>query len=82
MATQSGAPRSRGFFATLWRVIRQVFHESTGAIFLILAMFWSGAALRQWRQGADTWTWGALGAFALLFAGFGLSSFRSARRVR
>jgi hypothetical protein len=81
--TQPGdKPRSKGFFATFWRVVRQVFHESTGAVFLILALFWSLAALQKWRAGAETWSWGALGAFALMFAGFGVSSFLSARRVR
>ena len=66
----------------MWRVIRQVFHESTGAIFLILALFWTFAAVRQWKQGGTTWAWGALGGFAILFAGFGFSSFRAARRLR
>jgi hypothetical protein len=82
MAKRGGTPKSSGFVATLWRVIRQIFHESTGAIFLILALFWTLAALRQWKQGGETWAWGALGGFALVFAGFGLSSFRAARRVR
>jgi hypothetical protein len=82
MAAQGATPHSGGFFRTLWRVMRQVFHESTGAIFLILALFWTVAAVRQWRQGGETWSWVALGGFALVFAGFGLSSFRAARRVR
>jgi hypothetical protein len=82
MATRSSTRASGGFFGTLWRVIRQIFHESTGAIFLILALFWTIAAVRQWRQGAETWAWVALGGFALVFAGFGLSSFLAARRVR
>jgi len=82
MAAQGDAPHSGGFFRTLWRVIRQVFHESTGAIFLIMALFWTVAAVRQWRQGAETWSWAVLGGFALLFTVFGLTSFRSARRVR
>jgi hypothetical protein len=82
MAKHVTAPRKRGFFATLWRAIRQVFHESTGAIFLILALFWTLAALRQWKQGGGTMAWGALGGFALMFAGFGVSSFRAARRLR
>jgi len=82
MAAQGSARQSGGFFRTLWRVIRQIFHESTGAIFLILALFWTIAAVRQWRQGGETWAWVALGGFALIFAGFGWSSFRAARRVR
>ena len=82
MASQGATPQSGGFFRTLWRVVRQVFHESTGAIFLIMALFWTVAAVRQWRQDAETWSWVALGGFALVFAGFGLSSFLAARRVR
>jgi hypothetical protein len=82
MAAQGITRHFGGFFRTLWRVIRQVFHACTGAIFLILALFWMIAAVRQWRQGAEMWAWVALGGFALVFAGFGLSSFRAARRVR
>jgi threonine/homoserine/homoserine lactone efflux protein len=82
MAAQNGTPRSSGFFATLWRVVRQVFHESTGAIFLIMALFWTVAAVRQWQKDAETWSWIALGGFGLIFACFGVSSFLAARRVR
>jgi hypothetical protein len=82
MAAQGIVGHFGVFFRTVWRVIRQVFHESTGAIFLLLALFWMFAAVRQWRQGAETWAWVALGACALIFAGFGWSSFRAARRVR
>lgn len=62
--------------------MRQMFHESTGAMFLILALFWSAAGVRQWMRGAAAWTWVALGSFALLLASFGVSSFLAARRVR
>jgi len=79
---QSGANSGGGFFRTLWRVVRQVFHESTGAMFLILALFWSAAAVRQWMRGASPWMWMALGGFALILISFGVSSFRAARRVR
>lgn len=82
MAAQGSVRRSGRFFRTFWRVLRQLFHESTGAIFLLLALFWTIAAVRQWRQGAEPWAWVALGGFALIFAGFGWSSFRAARRVR
>jgi hypothetical protein len=83
MAAQRSTPQSGGgFFRTLWRVVRQVFHESTGAMFLILALFWSAAAVRQWMRGASPWTWLMLGGFALVMITFGVSSFRAARRVR
>jgi hypothetical protein len=79
---KTAARPSGGFFRTLWRVVRQVFHESTGALFLILALFWSVAAVHEWMRGSALWSWAALGGFALMFAACGLSSFLAARRVR
>ena len=82
MAGRSSKRSPVGFFRTLWRVARQVFHESMGAMFLILALFWTIAGLRQWMKGTATWTWAVIGAFALLLATFGVTSFLAARRVR
>ena len=82
MATQGTSRQIPRFLNGFWRVIRLIFHESMGAIFLVMALFWAFAAMRQWSRGAETWSWRALGAMALMFAGFGLISFRSARRVR
>ena len=79
---QAAVRRPFGFFRTLWRVLRQVFHESTGTLFLILALFWTTAAVREWMRGSEVWAWAALGAFALMFGACGLSSFLAARRVR
>jgi hypothetical protein len=81
-ASRSRAPSGGGFFRTLWRVARQVFHESTGAMFLVLALFWSAAAVRQWLHGSAAWVWMALGGFALMLITFGVTSFLAARRVR
>ena len=74
--------RRTGFFRTLWRVARQVFHETTGAVFFLLALSWSGAALRTWRHGSASWVYVVCGCFALMMVIFGLLSFRSAKRVR
>jgi hypothetical protein len=71
-----------GFFRALWRAARQVFHETTGTMFFLLALLWASAALRQWRHGSAPWLWAACGSFAIMLVTFGLSSFRSARRVR
>jgi hypothetical protein len=76
------AERRPGFFRLVWRAIRQVFHETTGAVFLLLALSWSGATYRLWRHGTNPWVLGACFAFILMLALFGLTSFRSARRVR
>ena len=61
---------------------RQVFHESTGALFLLLGFMWSMAAFRQWTRGTPAWTWVALGGFSVMMLLFAWSSFRAARRVR
>jgi hypothetical protein len=77
------------FLITLWRVTRQLFHEVTGAAFLLLAI---GGALSTWRYwrllppGAhalgEFWAVGLAASFTLMMAGFSVTSFRSARRVR
>jgi len=76
------ATRPRGFLRTLWRAVRQVFHETTGAVFFLLALTWTNAALRYWRQRAPNWEWRTSVGMALVMAFFGLASFRAARRVR
>jgi hypothetical protein len=71
-----------GFFRALWRAARQVFHESIGAVFFLLALMWANAALRYWRQRAANWEWRTSVGMALVMTLFGLISFRAARRVR
>jgi len=76
------AGRRPGFFRALWRALRQIFHETTGALFFILAVSWTAATIRFWRHGAHQWVLGVCGGVVLLFVAFGFTSFRSARRVR
>ena len=75
------ATKPRGFFRTLWRAIRQVFHETTGAVFFLIALIWTNAALRYWKQRAPGWEWKTSLGMALVMVFFGLASFRAARRV-
>lgn len=83
MATSYGAVgRRAGFFRLLWRAIRQVFHEVTGTVFLLMALSWSAATVRLWQHGSAKWMLIACGSFGLMMALFGWTSFRSARRVR
>jgi ABC-type phosphate transport system auxiliary subunit len=51
-------------------------------MFFLLALSWASAALRQWFQKSTPWLWIVCASFALMFAMFGLTSFRSSRRVR
>jgi hypothetical protein len=81
-AGNSTKGRGPGFFRLLWRAARQIFHETTGTLFLLLALSWTVAAFRLWRHGAGPWLLGACVSFALLLALFGLTSFKSAQRVR
>jgi ABC-type multidrug transport system permease subunit len=62
--------------------LRQLFHETTGAMFFLLALSWASAALRQWFNKSTPWLWIVCASFAFMFAMFGLTSFRSSRRVR
>jgi hypothetical protein len=83
MASSLPVPAKRvGFFRILWRAMRQVFHETTGAVFFLLALSWTGATIRLWRHGSARWTLVTCGSFALMLVIFGFTAFRSARRVR
>jgi hypothetical protein len=81
-ASSHPAGQRVGFFRLLWRAARQVFHETTGTVFLLLAVSWTAATLRLWRHGSARWALVASACFALMLIAFGLTSFRSARRVR
>jgi len=72
-----------GFFRALWKAMREVFHETTGTLFFLLALSWANATVRLWRHGGSTpWVVGISSSFAILLVAFGLTSFRAARRVR
>ena len=65
-----------------WRALRQLFHETTGAVFLCLAVFGGLAAMRMWHHPAARWlAWLGIGYAAMMVA-FGVGAFRDARRVR
>ena len=63
--------------------MRAVFHETTGTLFFLIALSWLNSTIRLWRQGgAAHWVFATSGAFIGMMIVFGLTSFRSARRVR
>lgn len=70
-----------GFLATLWRILRQILHETAGALFLLFAALGGLSAWREWRLGSTEWIVGVSLAFAAMMAAFAFASFRSARRL-
>jgi len=73
---------ARAFLLLVWRITRQVFHEVTGALFVMLAVVGATSVWRQWRRGTAEWLLVLTAAFTASMAGFAAAAFRSARRVR
>ena len=71
-----------GFLLSLWRVLRQLFHEVAGALFVVFAVIGAAGAWREWRRDAPGWVIAVAAVFTLVMAYFAVASFRSARRVR
>ncbi len=66
----------------LWRAARQLFHESTGALFGICAAYGAWAAWRQWKHRVALWLMGFAIVYAVMMTAFAWDAFRRARRVR
>jgi hypothetical protein len=79
-ATAPGSPELRGF-KRLWRVSKQIFYETVGAIFAILALGWLNSAFRAWTRDVALWLIAVTIAVALVFIFFAVSSFRRARSL-
>lgn len=71
----------RGAFGRLWRVLKQLFHEMTGAVFGVLALAWLNAALRAWTRDVAYWLIAMAICVAALFAFFSITSFLRARKL-
>ena len=69
------------FFLRLWSVLRQLWHEVMGCVFLALSAGGASTTVREWKAGRTRGVALAAG-FTLLFAYFGVTSFLQARRVR
>ncbi len=76
------AASTLNFLRVLWRVTRQVFHETVGALFFFFSVFGGTAAWRQWQRGTALWAAALASGFTVMMFLLGVSSFRSARRVR
>jgi len=80
-ASAASASGRLGGFRRLWRVLKQLFHEFTGAVFAVLALGWLNAALRAWTRDVARWLIAIAVAVALLFVFFAVTSFRRARKL-
>jgi hypothetical protein len=70
----------QGGFRRLWRVLKQLFHEMTGAVFAVLALAWLNSAVRAWTRDVAPWLISIAVCVAALFVFFAVTSFRRARK--
>ena len=72
----------QAFFRSVWRAIRQLFHEITGVFFLLFALIGAAGTWREWHKGTQGWQMAVPVVFTVMMAFFAVSAFLSARRVR
>jgi hypothetical protein len=75
------APPQQSGFRRLWRVLKQLFYEMTGAVFAVLALGWLNAAFRAWTRDVSHWLIALAIGVAALFAFFSVTSFLRARKL-
>lgn len=78
--TAEALPRQGGF-RRLWRALKQLFHEVTGAVFAVLALAWFNSVLRAWTRDVAPWLIAIAACVAALFLFFAVTSFRRARKL-
>ncbi len=83
MSTAASAVRTeqQGGFRRVWRTLKQLFHELTGAMFGVLALGWLNVVFRSWTRDTAHWLLAIALIVAALFAFFSVTSFRRARKV-
>ena len=74
-------PQETGF-RRLWRVLKQLFHEVTGALFAVMALAWLNSAVRAWTRDVAHWLIALAVCVAGLFGFFSVTQFLRARKVR
>ena len=70
------------FLRTTWRVVRQTFHEVTGALFALFSFSGLQGVWRGWQGRQAHWIIGLGILYSAMMGTFATLSFRSARRVR
>ena len=75
------APSQTGF-RRLWRVLKQLFYEVTGALFGLMAFAWLNITFRAWTtRDVAHWLLAIPLSVAALFAFFAVTSFQRARKL-
>ncbi len=75
------APSQTGF-RRLWRVLKQLFYEVTGALFGLMAFAWLNITFRAWTtRDVAHWLLAIPLSVAALFAFFAVTSFHRARKL-
>ncbi|GAC1666377.1 MAG: hypothetical protein NVS9B4_22050 [Candidatus Acidiferrum sp.] len=62
-------------------MLKQLFHEVTGAVFAVLALSWLNSALRAWTRDVAHWLIAAAVLVSAVFLFFAVTSFRRARKL-
>jgi hypothetical protein len=65
-----------------WRIARQLFHEATGALFLVFAAYGGYMIWQESKHHPTRWVIAFVILYALTMAIFGFTAFQRARRVR
>jgi hypothetical protein len=65
----------------MWRLLRQLFHETTGALFAAMALGFANSAVRAWRARESRWILALPVAYAAMMGYFAVTSFLRSRKV-
>lgn len=76
----NSADQPRGF-QRLWRTLKQLFYEITGALFAVVAFAWLNAAFRSWTRDVAHWLIATAIGVAAMFTIFATIAFRKSRRI-
>jgi hypothetical protein len=71
----------QGVLRTMWRLLRQLFHETMGALFAAMGLAWTSSAVRAWRAGEPRWIVVLPVLYAGLMGYFAVTSFLKSRKV-
>jgi hypothetical protein len=75
------SPQQQGF-RRLWRTLKQLFYEVTGALFGLMAFAWLNITFRAWTtRDVAHWLLAIPLSVAALFTFFAITSFHRARKL-